>query len=331
MTKRLSVLGAGAWGTALAHRLAVAGAEITLWARDATAAAAINETHENVRHLPGVKIDARVRATAEIADAADGDAMLLVVPAQAVRATCRALAATGRALPPVVLCAKGIEETTGALMHRVVMDEIADAKVAVLSGPSFADELARGLPAAVTLAAADDATARSIAELVACPGLRPYTSTDLVGAEIGGALKNVYAIACGIVEGRGLGVNARAALITRGFAEMQRLGCALGARPETLAGLCGLGDLVLSCTSAKSRNYAFGHALGAAAQAQETLEHPPALVEGVATAAAVARLVAAHAVDLPIAAAVDAIVHSGAAVDSEIERLLARPLRAEGP
>ncbi len=331
MTKRLSVLGAGAWGTALAHRLAVAGAEITLWARDATAAAAINETRENVRRLPGVMIDARVRATAEIADAAAGDAMLLVVPAQAVRATCRALAATGRAPPPVVLCAKGIEETTGALMHRVVMDEIADAAVAVLSGPSFAGELAQGLPVAVTLAAADNATARSIAELVACPGLRPYTSTDLVGAEIGGALKNVYAIACGIVEGRGLGVNARAALITRGFAEMQRLGRALGARPETLAGLCGLGDLVLSCTSTKSRNYALGHALGAAAQAQETLAHPPALVEGVATAAAVARLGAAHAVDLPIAAAVDAIVHSGAAVDAEIERLLTRPLRAEGP
>ncbi len=331
MTKRLSVLGAGAWGTALAHRLAVAGAEITLWARDATAAAAINETRENVRRLPGVMIDARVRATAEIADAAAGDAMLLVVPAQAVRATCRALAATGRAPPPVVLCAKGIEETTGALMHRVVMDEIADAAVAVLSGPSFAGELAQGLPVAVTLAAADDATARSIAELVACPGLRPYTSTDLVGAEIGGALKNVYAIACGIVEGRGLGVNARAALITRGFAEMQRLGRALGARPETLAGLCGLGDLVLSCTSTKSRNYALGHALGAAAQAQETLAHPPALVEGVATAAAVARLGAAHAVDLPIAAAVNAIVHSGAAVDAEIERLLTRPLRADGP
>ncbi len=331
MTKRLSVLGAGAWGTALAHRLALAGAEITLWARDATAAAAINETRENVRRLPGVMIDARVRATAEIADAAAGDAMLLVVPAQAVRATCRALAATGRAPPPVVLCAKGIEETTGALMHRVVMDEIADAAVAVLSGPSFAGELAQGLPVAVTLAAADDATARSIAELVACPGLRPYTSTDLVGAEIGGALKNVYAIACGIVEGRGLGVNARAALITRGFAEMQRLGRALGARPETLAGLCGLGDLVLSCTSTKSRNYALGHALGAAAQAQETLAHPPALVEGVATAAAVARLGAAHAVDLPIAAAVNAIVHSGAAVDAEIERLLTRPLRADGP
>ena len=327
---RLAVVGAGAWGTALAMVARRAGSDVVLRARDPAIAAAIAERHENPTYLPGIALDPAIRATADLAAAmADAEAVLLVVPAQFLRPVLVALAPHLPAARPLLLCAKGIE--TGSLMtiSELTAGLCPGHPLAVLSGPSFAAEVARGLPTAVTIAARDPAVAQLFASALGSRKFRPYLSADPVGVEIGGAVKNVLAIACGIVDGLLLGDNARAALITRGLAEMTRLGVAKGARAKTFAGLSGLGDLVLTCGGAQSRNHALGVALGQGQSLAAALAGRRSVVEGVATAASVAALAAKLGADMPIAAAVDAVLHRGSAIAPVIEGLLARPRRAE--
>jgi glycerol-3-phosphate dehydrogenase (NAD(P)+) len=306
-----------------------AGRDVVLWAREAEVVAAINERHENPIFLPGIAIDAAVVATDDLALASAADAVLLVVPAQHLRAIAAAMAAALRPGTPVVICAKGVEETTGALMSEIAAAALPGSDLAVLSGPTFAGEVARGLPTAVTLAATDQALGRALIAALGTRSFRPYLGDDVVGAEIGGAVKNVLAIACGIVAGRRLGDNARAALITRGLAEMVRLARAKGGRAETLMGLSGLGDLTLTCTALQSRNHSLGFALGEGRLLAEILGPRRSIAEGVSSAAAIAALARRLAIDMPIVAAVDAILHHGADIDEAIAGLLARPFRDE--
>ena len=297
---RVGVVGAGAWGTALAQVCARAGLDVTLWAREVAVAAAIRSAHENPLFLPGVSLDPRISATTDVAAMAGQDLLLAVAPAQHLRATLTGLAPYIRQGQPVLLCAKGVERGSLKLMTQVLHDTVPQACPAVLSGPSFAGEVARGLPTAVTLACADPDLGQRLAETLATPTFRPYWAADVIGAEAGGAVKNVLAIACGIVEGRGLGRSAHAALITRGFAEMTRLGIALGGRAETLAGLCGLGDLVLTCSSPQSRNMSVGLALGRGQSLAGALSGKLSVAEGVASAPAVRALARGLGVDMPI-------------------------------
>ena len=327
--ERIGIIGGGAWGTALANVAASLGREVVLWAREADVVDAINGDRRNPLYLPGVPIHAGVAANGDIAAACDAQAILMVTPAQHLRATLAAIAPNVADGMPVVVCAKGIEQGSGALLSDVVAEGLPGAVPAVLSGPTFAGEVAAGLPTAITLACRDAEAGQALVTALGGRAFRPYLTDDVTGAQIGGAVKNVLAIACGIVAGRQLGENARAALITRGLAEMTRLGEALGARRETLMGLSGLGDLVLTCTSAKSRNTSLGLALAAGEDAAAYLAGRPSVAEGAATAGAVLELAARHAVELPICRAVDAIVNRGAAIDGEIEGLLARPFRGE--
>jgi glycerol-3-phosphate dehydrogenase (NAD(P)+) len=328
--KRLAVIGGGAWGSALASVAARAGAGVVLWARDPNVVAAINQQHENPLFLPGIALDAAITATTDAGAAiADADAALIVVPAQFLRGALEMLSPLMPTGLPLLLCAKGIETGSLQTMSEVAREIAPDAPTAILSGPSFAAEVAKGLPTAVTIASRDPALARAFVAALGTARFRPYSSVDPIGAEIGGALKNVLAIACGIIEGRGLGDNARAALITRGLAEMVRLGLAKGAESETFRGLSGLGDLVLTCTAGQSRNYTLGLALGRGATLGEALAGQRSVVEGIATAAAVARLAARLGIELPITTAVDGVLHRGMAIDTMIEALLARPYRSE--
>ena len=324
---RIAVIGAGAWGTALANVAARAGREVLLWARDATAVAAMTATRESPR-LPGLKLDQQVAVTGAIADAARADAILLVVPAQSLRSAARALSAAARKDTPVVACAKGIERGTGQFMTDVIVETLPEALPAILSGPSFAGDVARGLPTAVTLACANELAAAMLAQALGSQNFRPYHSIDVRGVEIGGAAKNVLAIAAGIVRGRKLGASAAAALTTRGFAELARLGRAFGARPETLTGLSGLGDLILTCSSAQSRNFSLGLALGEGRPLAEAGRGK--LAEGIDTAAALVRLAQDKGVDMPIATAVSGVIDGKLSVDAAIESLLTRPFKAEG-
>lgn len=322
---RIAVIGAGAWGTALANCAARAGRAVTLKARDAASAARVARTRESP-HLPGLPLDQRVTVTADIGAAADADAILLVVPAQALRDAATALAPVVKPATPVISGAKGIERSTGAFMTEVIAACIPQAKPAVLSGPGFAADVMRGLPTAVTLAAADADVAATLASALGSATFRPYHTTDVRGVEIGGAAKNVLAIAAGIVAGRGLGASAGAALVTRGFAELMRFGSACGARPETLVGLSGLGDLVLSCASLQSRNFALGVALG---EGQRLEQAQSKLVEGVFTASALVKMANEHGVEMPIATAVDAVLAGRLGIDAAIESLMTRPFKAE--
>ena len=327
--KRVGVVGAGAWGTALAQICAKAGLETVLWAREQEVAQAVNERRENPLFLPGVTLDGGVRATNDLADLARSDFILAVPPAQHMRATLQAL---GPLIPqglPVVLCAKGIEQGSLKLMTEVLAETAPKAAPAVLSGPSFAGEVARGLPTAVTLACPDEALGWRLAETLATATFRPYLAADMIGAEAGGAVKNVLAIACGVAEGRGLGRSAHAALITRGFAEMTRLAVALGAQAETLAGLCGLGDLVLTCSSPQSRNMSLGLALGRGETLESALSGKLSVAEGAASAPAVRALAARLGVEAPICEAMAAILAGEIDVEAAIQSLLARPLRDE--
>jgi glycerol-3-phosphate dehydrogenase (NAD(P)+) len=324
---RIGVIGGGAWGTALAQVAAAGGEPVLLWAREAEVVAAINARHENETFLKGVALGETIRATIDLADLAACEAYLVVAPAQHLRAVLAALPAAGR---PLVLCAKGIEDGTGMLMHEVASAVQPGSPIAVLSGPTFAHEVAAGLPTAVTLAVEDRALGERLVARIARPFFRPYLSTDVAGAEVGGAVKNVLAIACGVVEGRRLGLNARAALISRGFAEMTRFGLAKGARAETLAGLAGLGDLVLTCSSVSSRNFSLGKGIGEGARAAALLADRKTVAEGASTAPVLARAAAALGVDMPIVDAVCALLAGEASVDEAVARLLARPLRAEG-
>jgi glycerol-3-phosphate dehydrogenase (NAD(P)+) len=327
--QRIAVVGAGAWGTALALVARRAGRDVTIAAREPEVVAAINTAHENTLFLPGIPLDYAIRATAD-AEAAvvPADMVLLAAPAQHLRAVAGRIAARIAPSTPVVICAKGVERGSGKLMSEVATETMAQARIAVLSGPTFAAEVARGLPTAVTLAA-EDAIGMRLVEALGSTTFRPYLSSDLVGAQIGGAVKNVIAIACGIVTGRGLGDNARAALMTRGLAEIMRLGVALGGRPETLMGLSGLGDLSLTCNGPQSRNMSLGIALGKGRTLGEALAGKRSIAEGVDSAAAVATLARKRDVEMPIVFAVEAILHQGAAIDDTIAGLLARPFKAE--
>ena len=324
---KIGVVGGGAWGTALAQVAACGGEETLLWALEPDVVEGINGDRENALFLPGVRLAPALRATEALADLEGCDALLVVTPAQHTRAVLGRLEASGK---PLVLCSKGIEAATGQLMHEVAREAQPGCSLAVLSGPTFANEVAAGLPAAVTLAAEDRATGEALVMRLARPFFRPYLSDDVAGAEIGGAVKNVLAIACGVVEGRGLGLNARAALISRGFAEMTRFGLAKGARPETLAGLAGLGDLVLTCTSTNSRNFSLGKGIGEGRSAAELLADRRTVAEGAYTAPVLKRAADAVGVDMPIVAAVCALLAGEASVDEAMEGLLSRPLRPEG-
>jgi glycerol-3-phosphate dehydrogenase (NAD(P)+) len=324
---RIGVIGGGAWGMTLALLAARKGLKTSLWVREADVAAAINQQNRNP-FLPTIPIEG-VTASTDFGVAAGCDALLLAAPAQHLRSVCRNLRPYVRPHAPAVICAKGIEENTGALLSDVVAAELAGMTIAVLSGPTFAPEVARGLPAAVTLACADAQIGQQLIEALGSPTFRPYLAADIVGAQVGGSVKNVLAIACGIVAGRRLGDNARAALVTRGIAEIQRLGRALGAQPATLMGLSGLGDLVLTCTSEQSRNFSLGVALGRGQSATDVLASRTSVAEGVATAGAVVTLAARLGIEMPISAAVDVIVNHGAAIDEVVTSLLARPFRAE--
>jgi glycerol-3-phosphate dehydrogenase (NAD(P)+) len=324
---KLGVIGGGAWGTALAQVASAAGEETLLWALEPEVVEAVNGRRENLLYLSGVPLNPAIRATSELAEVAHCDALLVVTPAQHMRSMLEQVGDSDR---PLVLCAKGIEERTGRLLHDVARETCPRAAVAVLSGPTFAHEVAKGLPTAVTLAADDGALAAKLRDRLARPTFRIYVSDDIAGAEIGGAVKNVLAIACGVVEGKGLGQNARAALIGRGFAEMTRFGQAFGARRETLAGLSGLGDLVLTCTSTSSRNYSLGVGLGQGRPAAELLGDRRTVAEGAFTAPVLARLAREKAVDMPIVDAVDALIAGRASVEQVLDALLSRPPRAEG-
>jgi len=320
--QRIAVVGAGAWGTALANCAARAGRDVTLWARDAAVVAQLTTTRENPR-LPGVRVDPRVAATGAIADVKQADAVLLAVPAQDSATAAIALAPHIRIDAPIVACAKGIERGTHRFMTEIIAETNPGVLPAILSGPSFATDVARGLPTAVTLACADEAIAAALARALGSQTFRPYHTTDVRGVEIGGAAKNVFAIAAGIVAGRKLGASATAALVTRGFAELVRFGRALGAHSETLTGLSGLGDLILSCSSPQSRNFSFGIALGQGRAPEGNL------AEGAFTARALVELAAEQSVEMPIATAVAAVIDETLTVDQAIEGLLTRPLRAE--
>lgn len=327
---RVAIIGAGAFGTALACAVRRAGAEAVIWARDPAIADSIAAGQGNPVYLPGAALEPGIAATTDLAAALEGvDAVLLVVPSQFLRGVAEDLAPLLPASVPVVLCAKGIERGSCALMTEVVAETLPSAPAAVLSGPTFAKELVAGLPTAITLATKDTALGERLVGMIGSTAFRPYLSDDPVGAEIGGAVKNVIAIACGIMVGRGLGDNARAATMTRGLAEILRLGHRLGGRGETLMGLSGIGDLSLTCTGMLSRNMTLGLALGEGRPLEEILGERRAVTEGVATAASVVELAARHDVDMPISQAVNRIVNQGADVGDTIAGILARPFRPE--
>lgn len=330
MTRRagpIGIAGAGAWGTALANAAASAGNDVVLWMRSPEQAMALAATRTNERFLPGVPLHDRIRPTADLDELASARAVLLVTPAQTTREMAAALAAILRPEAPLVLCAKGIERQTNAFLCDVVESVRPGAPVAVLSGPSFADDVARGLPTAVTLACRNTRLAESLATALSGSTLRIYHSRDVRGVEIGGAAKNVLAIACGAVAGKGLGESAKAALIARGFAELLRFAHAYGAKAETLMGLSGLGDLVLTCSSAQSRNFAFGMRLGQGLSAAEAAGGK--LVEGAATASALVALARAKNVDMPIAEAVEQILSGAWTIDQAVDALMNRPIKSE--
>ena len=323
---RVAVVGAGAFGTALAQLSASGGRETLLWARDPDLADTINRTRENPSYLPGQPLSAAVRATSDMTELANWDCWLMVTPAQALRPVLEAAPRAGR---PLVLCSKGIEQSTGSLLNHVAAEVSPESPVGVLSGPSFAGEVAAGMPTAVTFASALPQFCDAVVGRLAGPTFRIYCTDDVVGAEIGGAVKNVLAIACGVVDGRGLGESARAALIARGYAEMSRFAEVEGARRSTLAGLCGLGDLVLTCSSTSSRNFSLGRGLGQGRSASALLEDRNSVAEGAFTAPVLARLARKRGIDMPIVDAVDGLLAGRFTVDQVVERLLSRPPRSE--
>ena len=329
--KTAGVIGAGAWGTALAQVAGWAGLEVLLQAREPEVVESIRARRVNEAFLPGIVLDDHVSVTSDLADLGACDLILAVPPAQHMRTTLAAFAAHHRPGVPVILCSKGIERGSLKLMTDVLAETLPAAPAAVLSGPSFAGEVARGLPSAVTLACADEALGEELMWTLSAPGFRPYLATDLIGAEVGGAIKNVLAIACGMAEGRGLGRSAHAALITRGFAEMTRMGVALGGQAETVAGLCGLGDLVLTCSSPQSRNMSLGLALGQGQTVEQALAGKRSVAEGYESAPAVRELATKMGVDMPISLAVAALLNGETTVEAVIDNLLSRQLKAERP
>lgn len=325
--RRIGILGAGAWGTALANAAARAGRSVVLYDHDPSVTAEIARTQTNAARLPGIAVAPEVTATDSIGEAAGADALLLVVPTQSMRALTSSLAPMLRPSMPLIACAKGIERGTRRFVTEILSELVPLCHPAILSGPSFAEDVAKGLPTAVTLACADESLAASLAGALRSPAFRVYHSTDVRGVEIGGAAKNVFAIASGIVVGRNLGASAQAALTTRGFAELVRFGRAFGAKPETLMGLSGLGDLLLTCSSPQSRNYAFGVALGRGKSPAQAAAGK--LAEGSFTASVLVEVARAKGIDMPIAEAVDDILAARLGIEEAIARLLARPMGSE--
>jgi glycerol-3-phosphate dehydrogenase (NAD(P)+) len=326
----VGIIGAGAWGTALSVLATRAGRGTTLYARRAEAARAIAAARENAEHLPGVALPPEIAVTADLAAALAADAVLYVQPAQHLREFCAAAAPAWRAGTPLLICAKGIEVKTGRLLTEIAAELLPDARIAVLSGPSFAAEAASGLPTAVVIASTDAKLNRALMQALSHSAFRPYGALDPIGVEVAGAAKNVLAIACGIVIGRGLGENARAALVTRGLAEVARLSRALGGKAETMLGLAGVGDLVLTCNSMTSRNTSLGFELGRGARLADILARRHSIAEGVSTAAAIEALAGRLQVEMPICATVAAVLDERAEIDQAIRDLLARPLKHEG-
>jgi glycerol-3-phosphate dehydrogenase (NAD(P)+) len=324
--KRIGVIGAGAWGTALANAAAKAGREVVLQGRDPQLVEAISRTRSNEKYLPGIKLDEKVTPTTDLSRAADTDAILLVTPTQSLRETATQLAKLARTGTPMIACSKGIEIGTKKFATEVIEEVLPEARPAILSGPGFAEDVAAGLPTAVTLAARDETLASELADALSSQTFRLYHSSDVRGVEIGGAAKNVLAIAAGIVAGRKLGASAQAALTTRGFAELMRFARAYDAKPETLTGLSGLGDLILTCSSPQSRNYAFGVSLGGPSSVDVRGKK---LTEGVYTAPVLVEAARARKIEMPIAEAVAAVLAGEIGVDAAIAGLLARPLRQE--
>lgn len=327
-TQKIFVLGAGAWGTALAAGLVRDGKDVRLWAREKELVEPLSTGIGNPVFLKDVELPP-IPTTNALEDVASADIVLSVVPAQFTRSVLEQIAPVLGQNVPVILCAKGIERDTLKTMAEVAAETLPNNSIGVLSGPSFARDVARGLPTAVTLAVQDPALGRRLMNELGRPDFRPYLSTDLIGAEIGGATKNVLAIACGIVDGLDLGKSAHAALIARGFAEMTRLGVAVGGKAETLAGLCGLGDLVLTCSSPESRNMSFGRAIGQGEPVKDILERRNAVTEGAATAPALIKLARDHGVEMPICEAVSKIIDGEVNVDQASHALLSRPYKEE--
>lgn len=321
--KRIAVIGAGAWGTAIAAAAERAGSDVTLWARETEVVEAINNHHENTVFLAGIPLSPSIKATDDLAPIIASDALFLVVPSQFLGGMCKQLKEAGLpASTPLVLCSKGIERGTLRLMTEVVEEVLPENPLAVMSGPTFASEVAKGLPASVTIACEDKALRKQLSSAVRSPSFKVYKSDDLIGAEIGGAMKNVIAIACGIVEGSGLGKNAIAALITRGLREMERLCVAKGGRPETLMKLCGVGDLILTCNSHESRNNSLGYALGKGQTLEDIMGQRRTVAEGVDSAESVVALARSLDLELPICVAVNRIVHGRADIKKTIEDLI---------
>jgi glycerol-3-phosphate dehydrogenase (NAD(P)+) len=320
--EKLAVIGGGAWGTALAQVAAAGGRETLLWAIEDDVVTAINKIHENPVYLKGIKLDPAIRATSNFSDLSGVDGWLVVTPAQHMRAV---LSRSPCPSMPLILCSKGIEEASGQLLHQVAQDVCPTSPVAVLSGPTFAHEVAAGLPTAVTLACADKQLGEALRQRINLPAFRTYLTDDVAGAETGGAVKNVLAIACGVAEGRGLGQNARAALIARGFAEMVRFGIAMGGRRETLAGLSGLGDLVLTCSSTSSRNFSLGKAIGEGKSAAAMMKDRQTVAEGAHTAPVLHRIALERNIDMPIVSAVVDLLAGKMSIDQLLETMLSRP------
>lgn len=327
--KTIGIIGAGAWGTALAQAQATAERDVLLWAREEELVNAINNDHENTAFLPGITLDKRIKATGSLTEAAACDIILVVTPAQHVRTTLQSIKGDVSEDKIFVICAKGVEIETGHLMSQVAKDILPKASMAVMSGPTFASEIARGLPGGLTIACDNKDVGTALVENLSSRTFRTYLSDDVLGAQIGGAVKNVIAIAAGVVYGRGMGDSARAALVTRGMAEMGRLASAMGAKKETLTGMCGMGDLILTCTSMQSRNFSLGVEMGKGKSVEEILGERKSVTEGVSTAKALMVMARNHAVDMPISAAVNACLSEGASIEETIERVLDRPLKLE--
>ncbi|WP_319486835.1 NAD(P)H-dependent glycerol-3-phosphate dehydrogenase [uncultured Cohaesibacter sp.] len=327
--QRISVLGAGAWGTALALNAARAGRDVVLWGRDGATLETISTTHQLPAYLPGITFDQPLETTTDLTEAADADCILLVAPAQVTASIAETIGLYVRKGTPVVLAAKGLEKGTQRMMSEVLADYLPQAIPAILSGPSFASDVARGLPTAVTIAAPSLPLADKLCASLSSQTFRPYASTDLVGVQLGGALKNILAIACGIVLGKKLGASAHAALMTRGFAEMQRLALKLGARSDTLMGLSGFGDVALSCSNHQSRNFAFGFALGEGQTLSDLMAPGAKLSEGAYSARVACELATRHGIEMPVAQAVADVLEQKCSIDEAVIRLMSRPLRAE--
>lgn len=326
---KVGVIGAGAWGTALAETVCRADSNVILWAREEEVVSSINKQRENKVFLPDTRLNTRILATNDINDLATVDLILLVTPAQHLRSICAKLSFFLSKSVPLVVCSKGIEVGSNKLMPEVVKQELLDFQLLILSGPTFAREVASGLPTAVTLACEDQILGRRVAEIIGTPQFRPYLSNDLIGSAIGGAVKNVLAIACGLVEGMGLGDNARASILTRGLAEVVRLAVCLGGKPQTLMGLSGLGDLLLTATSMQSRNFSLGFSLGQGNSLDSILAQRISVTEGVLTSAAVVDLSLEKGVDMPICNAISKILQTAVSVDRVISELLDRPFTEE--